>query len=141
MTTAENKEKVRATFATNDQNKNMEALRSWASPDYVAHFPGMPPVNAEAMAGIGAAFYSAFPDMTHTLHEVIGEEDIVAARTTITGTHDAPFQTPQGELPASGRPMTLEVLHMFRIGDDGRPVEQWINFDLMGFMQQIAPAQ
>jgi predicted ester cyclase len=134
MNTEENKQKVRATFATNDQNKNMEALRSWAAPGYVAHFPGMPPSDADGMAGIGNAFYAAFPDLKHTLHDVVGEDNLVAVRMTIQGTHKAPFQTPQGELPPSGKPMNLEVLNMFRMGDDGRPIEQWIQFDLMSFM-------
>jgi SnoaL-like polyketide cyclase len=140
MTAAENKNAIRATFGACDSARNMEALRLLVAPGYRAHFPGMPESDGETMAAIGSAFYAAFSDLKHTLHEMAAEDDLVSVRLTISGTHDGPFQTPQGTLPASGRPMTIEALNMFKFAD-GRPIEQWITFDLMTFMQQIAPQQ
>jgi predicted ester cyclase len=138
MTPEDNKATVRAIFAANDAAQNMSALPESAGPGYTVHFPGMPPMDAAGMAAMGNAFYAAFSNMSHTLHDVVADDDHVAVRLTISGTHDSPFQTPQGTIPPSGAQLSLDALNFFRMAE-GRPVEHWIQFDLMTLMQQIAP--
>ena len=139
MTTEENKALIRNVFAKNDAAQNMDALREAADASYVAHFPGMPPADRDGMAAVGGSFYAGFPGMTHTLHELVAEGDVVAVRLTVSGKHTAPFVTPMGELPPSGREMSLEVLNLFHLAGS-KVKEQWIQFDMMSFMQQVAPS-
>ena len=120
MTPEENKAAVRAGFAATDAAQSMDPFAGAAAPGYTVHFPGMPPADAQAMAAMGNAFYAAFSNMSHTLHEVVAEGDLVAVRLTIAGTHDSPFQTPQGTIPPSGAHLALEAFNLFRMAD-GRP--------------------
>ena len=139
MSTEEDKARIKETFAAMDKAQDMGPFGELVAPDYVVHFPGMPPSGPDEMAGIGNAFYAGFPGMTHTIHELVAEGDMLAMRMTIAGTHDATFVTPQGEIPATGKRLTLEVLNLFRMSE-GRPIEHWVQFDMMSFMQQITPS-
>jgi predicted ester cyclase len=138
MTAEDNKATIKATFAAMDRAGSMSSFPGLVAPGYTVHFPGMPPADATGMAAMGNAFYAAFSDMCHTLHEIVAEDDHVAVRLTISGRHDAPFATPQGTIPPSGAQLSLDALNLFRMAD-GRPVEHWIQFDLMSLMHQIAP--
>jgi predicted ester cyclase len=138
VTTEENKATVRALFAAMDAAQGMDALAAGVAPGYTVRFPGMPPADVQGMAMMGNAFYAAFTDMRHTLHELVAEGEMVAVRLTISGKHEAPFYTPQGAIPPGGADLSLDAINLFRLAD-GKPVEHWIQFDMMSFMQQIAP--
>lgn len=74
----------------------------------------------------------AFPDMTATVEDVVGEGDLVAMRVTLRGTHEGPFM---GVEP-TGR--TIEVgNNVFTRLDDGRIVERWIQPDTLGLLRQL----
>ena len=76
----------------------------------------------------------AFPDLRMELHQVVAQDDVVAARGRMIGTH-------QGELmgmPASGNTIEVEVGDFLRLDDDGNIVEYWSIMDTLAFMQQLA---
>src|SRR5262245_12397986 len=77
-------------------------------------------------------FRAAFPDIEATLHEVVAQDDLVAARYTLEGTRQAPF----AGTPASGKRATLAGMGMFRLVD-GRIAEGWGCADFFGFLQQL----
>ena len=64
---------------------------------------------------------SAFPDMEFTVDLLIESEDLVVSNWTVTGTHTG---TPFYDVPASGRPVTINGTAILRIRD-GRIVEHW----------------
>ena len=79
-----------------------------------------------------AMFSTAFPDLKHTVDEMISEGNSVAARWTVRGTHRGAFQ---GIVPA-GRQIVLSgttVHHM----SDGRIVETWLTMDNLDLLQQL----
>jgi predicted ester cyclase len=76
-------------------------------------------------------FRAAFPDIAATLHEVVAQDDPVAARYTLEGTHQAPF----AGIP-TGKRATLAGMGMFRLVG-GRIVEGWGCADFFGFLQQL----
>jgi steroid delta-isomerase-like uncharacterized protein len=86
------------------------------------------------------AFREAFPDITATLYEVVAQDDKVAARYTLEGTHRAPF----AGVPATGKRVTLTGIAIFRLVD-GRIAEGWGCADFLGFLRQLgalpAPGQ
>ncbi|MBE7469066.1 MAG: ester cyclase [Anaerolineae bacterium] len=115
--------------------------RELLSPEFVAHFPGMPgPLNPESYRQVGLMFRSAFPDIQDTVENQIADGDKVATRITSRGTH-------QGELmgiPATGKRYTITATVVDRIAS-GRIVERWAEFDQLGMLQQLgvipAPGQ
>jgi steroid delta-isomerase-like uncharacterized protein len=86
------------------------------------------------------AFREAFPDIAATLHEVVAQDDQVAVRYTLEGTHQGLF----AGVPATGKRVTLSGIAIFRLAD-GRIAEGWGCADFLGFLQQLgalpAPGQ
>ncbi len=80
-------------------------------------------------------FFTAFPDATATLHELIAEGDWVAYRLTQRGTHQGEFMG----IPATGQRAEWEVMGTMRIVD-GTIVENHAQADAIGMMQQLGVA-
>ena len=60
--------------------------------DYRLHLSGVPaPADRATTKQIVAMFSAAFPDMRHTVDEMIGEGNTVAARWTVEATHRGDF--------------------------------------------------
>lgn len=74
------------------------------------------------------------------LHEVVGEEDWVACRATVSGRHNSKPQYLDGGIhrlvAPEGQPFTFQHLHLFRIVDD-QIVEHRANRDDLGAARQL----
>ncbi len=101
--------------------------------DYVNHLlpPGTPP-GPGGEKGLFYMFYSAFPDFSITMNDLIAEGDKVVARWTFHGTNTGEFQG----MPATGRQASFEATNVFRLSG-GKIVENWSSFDQLGLMQQL----
>jgi predicted ester cyclase len=84
----DNKALVRRFYDEIFTKKNANAIDEICSPDFVDRNP-MPGQSAghQGMKDSFAGFLRAFPDMAVTIEEMIAERDLVAARFTVTGTH------------------------------------------------------
>jgi steroid delta-isomerase-like uncharacterized protein len=104
------------------------------SRDAIFHVPGQP----EPMRGptgylaIIAMMRSGFPDIQWTLEELISEDDKVAARFTMRGTHHGAFFG----IPPTGNSIQVQAMNFYRLSD-GQIVEERGQPDLLGLMQQI----
>ena len=77
-------------------------------------------------------FRSAFPDLHVTIEDLFAEGDRAMVRWTFQGTHT-------GELfgvAPSRMKITIAGMDMYRVVD-GKIQEYWVNWDTMGFMQQL----
>jgi predicted ester cyclase len=136
----QNKAIVRRFYEELDK-KNFGIFFELCTPSFVSHFPGSPcPQTLEAREQTSRMFYQAFPDIQHTLDEVIAEGNKVAFRGTARGIHNRVFQ---GILP-TGKSISFTLMRFYHI-DGGKITEEWANFDSLGLMQQLgaipAPAQ
>ena len=77
-------------------------------------------------------FYAGFPDIRHTFDDIVADDDRVAVRFTLRGTHQGDFMG----LPATGRTVTIPAVAVIRVSD-GRAVELRAVFDEMGLMRQL----
>ena len=69
---------------------------------------------------------TAFPDLRFEVHEMLAEGDIVATRSTMTGTHTAPLQIgPMAGLPITGVQIEVPHMHFFRYDENGRLTDLW----------------
>jgi steroid delta-isomerase-like uncharacterized protein len=107
------------------------------SPNAIFYVPGRSeplqgPSGYLTMIGMMRA---GFPDILWTLEELIAEDDKVAARFTMRGTHKGTFFG----VPPSGKKIEVKAMNFYRI-TDGRIVEEHGQPDLLGLLQQIGAA-
>jgi steroid delta-isomerase-like uncharacterized protein len=107
------------------------------SPNAVFHVPG----RSEPLRGpsgylttIGM-MRAGFPDIQWTLEELIAEDDKVAARFTMRGTHQGTFFG----IPPSGKKIEVKAMNFYRMAD-GKIAEERGQPDLLGLLQQIGAA-
>jgi steroid delta-isomerase-like uncharacterized protein len=74
----------------------------------------------------------AFPDIHFTIEEAICQGDIVAVRWTARATHQGDHLGP----PATGKEINITGMSFARVRD-GKLVEGWNNWDMMGLMHTI----
>ena len=76
--------------------------------------------------------FTAFPEDTVTIDEIVAEGDMVVYRGTETGTHKAEFL----RIPATGKSATWTEIQFFKI-HDGKVIEHWVDVDLFGWFTQL----
>jgi steroid delta-isomerase-like uncharacterized protein len=79
-----------------------------------------------------ASIFTSFPDLHVEIHDVIAEEDRVAVRLTLHGTHLGEFQG----VPPTGKTISSAGLNTYRIGSNGI-VEEWWQNDILGVLRQL----
>ena len=102
------------------------------APDVVVHANGQEVRGDEAAGQLAAMLRTAFPDMRIEHHEALVAGERVVIRWTAAGTHRGDYLG----VPASGRPVRFEGLDLFHLRD-GRLAELWIEYDNLGFVQQV----
>jgi steroid delta-isomerase-like uncharacterized protein len=119
---------------------NVDGYLELYADDLTVH--GYPP-GVEGKAGVSEfyrAFHNALPDLQLTIEDVLADDDKVAGRYRMRGTHSDELMG----VPASGREVDLEGQSFFRF-QDGRVVERWQSLDGVALMTQIgalpAPAE
>jgi steroid delta-isomerase-like uncharacterized protein len=112
---------------------NLDALDEITTDDIVHHAGTFPDgVGRDTVKGVLGALLTGFPDVHHTVDQVITQDDFVVIRWTAHGTHTGPFQ---GHAP-TGKPVTWTGINIFRIAC-GRIAEEWSEVDGLGRLQQI----
>jgi predicted ester cyclase len=78
-----------------------------------------------------------FPDLHFEVHETISEGDVVAFRSTMTGTHSGSFDTGMGRIiPPSGLKISVPHMHFLRFVD-GKNTDLWHVWDTTSMMRQM----
>ena len=112
---------------------NLSVADTLFSDSYKLHVSGVPVTLDRAGARGAVAMYSkAFPDLKHTVHEMIAEGRTVAARWTVNGTHSGEFQG----VSATGRSVAVDGTTIHHV-EDGRIVETWLTMDTGQMLQQL----
>jgi steroid delta-isomerase-like uncharacterized protein len=76
---------------------------------------------------------SAFPDINVKVEDIISENDKVAVRLTITGTHNGLLM---GTIPPGGKRAVWTGIDILKIVD-GKITERWSQRDLLGMLRQV----
>jgi steroid delta-isomerase-like uncharacterized protein len=113
---------------------NIDLVDELLAPDYVNHTPASPdqPTGAEGVKGVVTMFRSAMPDLRVVIEDMIAEEDKVAVRYTLEGTHE-------GELfgiPPTGKRLSVKSISVERVSG-GKIREHWRITDSLDMMQQL----
>jgi steroid delta-isomerase-like uncharacterized protein len=79
---------------------------------------------------------TAIPDSRASFQSELVSGNTAVLEITWTGTHDGPLQTPNGEIPATGKKIELRAVQVVDIANDRvKSVRQY--FDLGTLLQQI----
>jgi steroid delta-isomerase-like uncharacterized protein len=112
------------------------------APDAVDHQESEGTDFAAHLKDVIAVLRAAFADLHFEIHEILAEGDIVACRSTMTGTHTAPLQIgPMAGLPISGLRIDVPHMHFFRYDEHGRCTDLWHVWNTLLLARQLgAPA-
>lgn len=77
-------------------------------------------------------FLDAFPDLVVDTNLVVANGDLVGVNLTGRGTHEGTFQG----VPPTGRTWAATCSAFYRVAD-GRIADFWINWDLLGILEDI----
>ena len=128
----QNKAIVRRALELYDE-KNFVERDKLFSPNTVYHAPGGKEYSLKGYREqFGVHFYTAFPDLRHTIEDIIAERDKVVLRLTDYGTHQGEFMG----IPPTGKEITWPVTSVYRLSK-GIVQELWIEFDILSLMEQL----
>lgn len=126
---AENKELIRRWYEALSRH-DVESVVDMVAVDFIHNSStnqGRDGVRAEL-----DYWFSAFPDASVSVEDLIADGDRVAARATTTGTHGGEFMG----TPPTGKRITVEEYDIFRI-ENGRIAEAWAAVDFYGMLTQL----
>jgi len=147
MSTEQNKAVVRRYFeGDRDGRDNVAVWDEICDRGLVVIGAGLPePVRGlDAVKQFTTAMHSAFSNFGLTVEDLIADDDRVAARWIMRGTHNAPLALPGMNLPPTGKQIAVSGISICRVAG-GKLVEELVQGDWMGMMQQLgaipAPGQ
>ncbi len=128
----QNKSIVRYALQLYDE-KNFVERDKLFSPDALYHAPGGKEYSLKGYRDhFGIHFYTAFPDLRHTIEDIMADGDKVVLRLSDYGTHEGEFMG----IPPTGKEIQWPVTSVYRLSD-GIVQEIWIEFDILSLMQQL----
>lgn len=94
---------------------------------------------ARGLAGIRSIVdnrVQLYRDFRTTIHQIIGEGELVATRETHEGIHRGQFPTPIGTFDVTGRPIAWASQVFFRF-KGGKIAEMWVARDELGILRSL----
>ena len=137
MSPEDNKTIVRRSFEELFNRQNVAVVDELMSGDFIHHGPGTRVLRGSDFLDQirSRIIFLAFPDLHFTIEDMIAEGEKVVTRWTIRGTHRGEFM----RLPPTGHQVTWSGINITRVVG-GKMVEDWVEQDTPGLMQQLAGA-
>src|SRR5258707_12761741 len=133
MSVEENRATSRQFFEQSQAGGDFDAARNLFVPEYRHHDPQLPPQMQEGRDTYIThlpMFTAAFPDMRMSVDDLVAEGDRVVTRWSFTGTQNGELMG----IPPTGKSVAASGITIQRFVD-GKIVEGWTNFDLLGLLQ------
>lgn len=101
-------------------------------------WPGLPPMTGrQAVVAFYATLLGAFPDIEVKILRIVEVENAAGVEYEATGTHTGPLPGPVGEVPPTGRRLTIRAASIGSVDDDGRIKVQHEYFDQVELLTQL----
>ena len=118
---------------TGDSELISKTIDEVVEPDVLIRTPlPVEATGAEALKEVFSRLHRAFPDLHVSVEDVIAEGDRIAARNSVTGTHQGDYMG----IPPTGRRVTYNEMFIVRFVD-GRIAETWGVVDVFSQMKQL----
>jgi steroid delta-isomerase-like uncharacterized protein len=100
---------------------------------------GMSGQGKAACAQFFAGWFGAFPDAHVEVHAVHVAGDVAVEEGTFTGTHRGALRGPAGDIPPTGRPVTVPYVQVLRFRD-GQHASFNLMYDRLLMLEQLGLA-
>jgi steroid delta-isomerase-like uncharacterized protein len=122
-----------AAINTGDSVLISKTIGEFVAPDVLLRTPlPVEATGAGAIEEVFAKLLRAFPDLHITVEDLVGEDDKVVSRNSVSGTHQGEYMG----LPATGKSVTYEEIFIARFAG-GRIAETWGLVDVLSQMRQL----
>jgi ketosteroid isomerase-like protein len=133
MTVREAFERGTETFNAHD----IDGFAAVLADDVVFQAPGgMGGAGKTACAAFYGSWFGAFPDTHVEVHRLHILDDVAVEEGTFTGTHRGILHGPTGDVPPTGRSVTLDYIQVLRYRD-GKHVSFNLIFDRLLMLEQL----
>ena len=126
----ENKAIVRSLVAAMDRG-DVSVMDTLCAPDVAAHFMDRE-LNLAQIKEAATSFNAAFPDLRHTIEDLIAEGDRVVLRARDRATHLGAYKG----IAATGKSVEFETIAIYRVAN-GKIAEVWQQMDVEALMKQL----
>jgi steroid delta-isomerase-like uncharacterized protein len=142
MTTAELKTRTLEGFERMFNQGDLDYVDTAVAPNAIDHQEPEGTDFAAHLKHVISTLRTAFPDLRFEIQELIGEADVVACRSTMSGTHQGPLRIgPMAGLPVNGTRIEVPHMHFFHYDDEGRLTDLWHVWNTLMLARQLgAPA-
>ncbi len=131
MSTEQNKTIIKKLFEQVMNERRLDLTSEIIAPGFVNHGIANAKPGPEGFREVIGQFLEGYPDMKINLQQVISEGDTVATMGTWTGTNSGSFMG----MPATGKKVQVGFADFWKI-KDGKCIENWVQMDIAGLMQQ-----
>jgi steroid delta-isomerase-like uncharacterized protein len=132
VNTDDNKAVIRKMYTAVDAHDVDVIEQELLDPVYRFRFDSMPLMDRAGAAQFFRGFVAGFPNISHTIEDMIAEDDRVGVRLTVRGTNSGNFMG----MPPSDKPIEIAAINTFRL-KDGRIVDHQVNSDGVGMLMQL----
>ena len=129
----DNKTILRRFFEEIFNEQNLAVADEIVAVDYINHnaAPGETP-GREGLKQYVTYLHSANDGVRFVIEDQVAEDEKVVTRWTATATHTGEF----AGIPATGKAFSLTAINIHRVVD-GQIQEGWLEWDALGWMQQL----
>lgn len=119
-------------------DKNWSAVRASITPDFVydevaTHRRAQ---GADQVIGLWQGWGKALPDSRCTFDNAVASGSTVMLELTWHGTHSGPLETPNGTIPATGKPIEIRACFVTEIEGEKAKLQRHY-FDMATLLRQI----
>ena len=140
MSEADGKAVVRRFFDEAWNQNRVAELDEYISADNIHHGPSEDGSRGpDEIRQVINRWRTAFPDFRYQIEALIAEDDLVAARVTMMGTHTGILSFASRTLPPTGKLLRAAEIFIFRIAD-GKVIEFWATWDRLSAPVQLGAA-
>ena len=132
MSTEQNQAIVRRYFEDVWNSGDLQVADEIIEADFTFKGPVRSLEGIEAFKQYVSGIHATFPDIHFELEGLIGENDSVVVRWTMTGTHNKEFMG----IPPSGNAFTVQGMTIMRISG-GKAVEAQLYWDRLSLLEQL----
>ena len=118
---------------------DMDTFAETMSDDVIVTAPGVRIEGKAAAVHFYRGWIQAFPDAQVTITAVHILDDVAIEEGVFSGTHRGVLHSPAGDLPPTGRAVSVEYIQVLRVVDDKTV---WFNlvFDRLAMLEQLGVA-